>query len=142
MHSIGEANQALADVVRDFPELNPHATALQASLVQVQQRAGVFADEELDELSGEALRSDTLFLATVSMVRSGAQCHGTIKEISIRRQSGERMYLVHYADGVVEHLTAGEARRHRTSPVVRDSALETLFQKFDKRLSSERHLSG
>lgn len=67
--------------------------------------------EEVADLPAELKQLDPLFRAQVGKMYGNTLFRGYIEDIEVGKMSGERLYLVHYADDDIEHLSATEARQ-------------------------------
>ncbi len=112
--SIDEASRALADVMRDFPQLGEPAAALEALLGRAKIGTGEdreqYKHEDLDELDTEIKRADPLFGARISKVYDGTLLEGVVGDILKGKVSRMLLYEIRYADGGLEHMEASAVR--------------------------------
>jgi len=67
-------------------------------------------EEEVIDVPEAEKESDVLRRATIRLVVEGVSFYGTVQDIEQGKDSGERLYLVKYTDGDLEHLTADQVR--------------------------------
>ena len=67
--------------------------------------------EELDELSNETKCADPLFRAKVLKACGEKYFDGYIEDIEVGVRSRQRLYLIRYSDGDVEHVSEAVARQ-------------------------------
>ena len=64
--------------------------------------------EEIIEVFASERKSDVLRIAFIERVLDGVEYYECVQDIEQVKESGERLYLVKYTDGDVEHLTADQ----------------------------------
>ena len=69
-----------------------------------------YVDEEIIDVPEAEEESDVLRGAFIQRVTEGVAYYGVVQDIEQGKRSGERLYLVKYTDGDVEHLSADEVR--------------------------------
>ena len=79
-------------------------------------------EEEVIALPEAEKDSDVLRRASVKRFLKGVVHYGTVEDIEQVKDSGERLYLIRYTDGDVEHLTADQVRELSNTAVVGDEA--------------------
>eukprot|EP00450_Noctiluca_scintillans_P038054 CAMPEP_0194477234 /NCGR_PEP_ID=MMETSP0253-20130528/1014_1 /TAXON_ID=2966 /ORGANISM="Noctiluca scintillans" /LENGTH=171 /DNA_ID=CAMNT_0039316183 /DNA_START=66 /DNA_END=581 /DNA_ORIENTATION=- len=67
-------------------------------------------EEEIIDVPEAEKETDVLRQASIKRVLEGVAYYGTVQDIEQGKDSGERLYLVKYTDGDVEHLTADQVR--------------------------------
>jgi len=70
----------------------------------------VSEEEEIIDLPEAEKETDELRRASIKRVLEGVAYYGTVQDIEQGKNSGERLYLVKYTDGDVEHLTSDQVR--------------------------------
>jgi len=70
----------------------------------------VSEEEEIIDLPEAEKETDELRRASIKRVLEGVAYYGTVQDIEQGKDSGDRLYLVKYTDGDVEHLTADQVR--------------------------------
>eukprot|EP00450_Noctiluca_scintillans_P006652 CAMPEP_0194501042 /NCGR_PEP_ID=MMETSP0253-20130528/20928_1 /TAXON_ID=2966 /ORGANISM="Noctiluca scintillans" /LENGTH=103 /DNA_ID=CAMNT_0039342957 /DNA_START=82 /DNA_END=390 /DNA_ORIENTATION=- len=70
----------------------------------------VTEEEEIIDVPEAEKATDELRRASIKRVLEGVAYYGTVQDIEQGKQSGDRLYLVKYTDGDVEHLTADQIR--------------------------------
>jgi len=69
-------------------------------------------EEELEEVPLKEMERDELYQAEITKSLNDRTYTGIVTTIDVGADSGERLYLVEYNDGEVEHFTAEEIRTH------------------------------
>eukprot|EP00450_Noctiluca_scintillans_P000432 CAMPEP_0194501842 /NCGR_PEP_ID=MMETSP0253-20130528/23302_1 /TAXON_ID=2966 /ORGANISM="Noctiluca scintillans" /LENGTH=70 /DNA_ID=CAMNT_0039343889 /DNA_START=75 /DNA_END=284 /DNA_ORIENTATION=- len=65
-------------------------------------------EEELVDVPEEEKAADPLRRATIKRMLDGVAYHGAVEDIEEGKESHDRLYLVTYTDGDLEHLTADQ----------------------------------
>jgi len=86
--------------------------------------ASVYEEEELEVMPTAEKERDPFFRARIRRTIDGTEFAGVIDEIDIGRTSGDILYLVHYEDGDVEHLTRDQVLECQDTTAVAPAALE------------------
>ena len=66
--------------------------------------------EELEELPQTEMERDPLRRAKVKVGSGGEVCFGYVEDIEVGKTTGERVYLIRYLDGDVQHMTEQQVR--------------------------------
>ena len=69
-----------------------------------------YVDEEIIDVPEAEKESDVLRGALKKRVTEGVAYYGVVQDIEQGKRSGERLYLVKYTDGDIEHLSADQVR--------------------------------
>mmetsp|Transcript_4400 Transcript_4400/g.12450 ORF Transcript_4400/g.12450 Transcript_4400/m.12450 type:complete len:142 (-) Transcript_4400:193-618(-) len=67
-------------------------------------------EEELVDVPEEEKAADPLRRATIKRMLDGVAYHGAVEDIEEGKESHDRLYLVTYTDGDLEHLTADQVK--------------------------------
>ena len=86
------------------------------------QSTGPQEEEEVIALPEAEKDSDVLRRASVKRFLKGVVYYGTVEDMEQVKDSGERLYLIRYTDGDVEHLTADQVRELSYTADVGDEA--------------------
>jgi hypothetical protein len=78
--------------------------------------------EGVESLAPEVKMRDELMGTKIERTVGGVVFQGTIEDIEVGETTGERLYLICYSDGDVEHLTAEQVRACQTDVPVGDAA--------------------
>ena len=65
-----------------------------------------------EKMSHAEKAADPLFNVAVRKDSDGSTFYAVVENIEIVKESRERLYLIRYSDGDVEHLTASQVVRH------------------------------
>ena len=69
--------------------------------------------EELEELPQTVKERDPLRHAKITWDSGGEVCFGYVEDIEVGKTTGERVYLIRYLDGDVQHMTEQQVRSMR-----------------------------
>eukprot|EP00450_Noctiluca_scintillans_P002511 CAMPEP_0194484386 /NCGR_PEP_ID=MMETSP0253-20130528/5716_1 /TAXON_ID=2966 /ORGANISM="Noctiluca scintillans" /LENGTH=150 /DNA_ID=CAMNT_0039324179 /DNA_START=75 /DNA_END=527 /DNA_ORIENTATION=- len=67
-------------------------------------------EEEIIDVPDAEKETDVLRSASIKRVLEGTTFYGTVQDIQQGKDSGDRLYLVKYTDGDLEHLTVDQVR--------------------------------
>ena len=69
-------------------------------------------EEELADLPEADKEADPMRKAMICRVIDGKECAGQVEDIQVGKISQERLYLIKYSDGDIEHFTADQVWEH------------------------------
>ena len=75
-------------------------------------RRRISSYEELEDLPEADKEADPMRKAMICRVIDGKECAGQVEDIQVGKISQERLYLIKYSDGDIEHFTADQVWEH------------------------------
>ena len=70
-------------------------------------------EEELEDLPSAVKEADPLRNARVMMVIDGIEQTAPVEDIEVGKRTRERVYMIRYTDGDVQHITEQQVREHQ-----------------------------